>query len=194
MSITCNGCMDTVRTPDTAWYAGTIFSYTVNYVCGTCVSLIPVPERTPVNELQQFSISFGHLICDIGSYGKYQGSGSKQAKIIFKASAKTIINNLPFGKMFLDELYPYYCIDEYIAEIMKTYNETKTTDPKARENLVNIVKAYGPPIAAWLGITVTQGADYNKKEKDGKTSYCMELKITEQEIEEVVKGLERKYR
>lgn len=191
MSITCTGCLDTVRTPDIVWYAGTRFSYTVNYICGTCVSLIPVQQRTFANELQPFSISFGHLMADTGSFGKYQCYGSEKGKVIFWAGTKTILDNLPYGQLFLDELYPFYCIDEYIAKIRKTYKETKETDPKARENLVKAVKAYALPIAARLGVSVTQGMDYRKLEKQGKLEFSIGLKITDQEIDEIVRALEK---
>jgi hypothetical protein len=85
-------------------------------------------------------------------------------------------------------------IKEYVADFMKTYKKTKSTDPSAREKAVKIVKAYGPPIAAWYGVGVTQGTDFKKIEKNGTSSYSLETKITESETELLMKVLEKEFK
>ncbi len=81
------------------------------------MSLIPGEERHPVDELQEFKITFGPVRAELGMTGNYQGYGSTQERPRFWVEKETIERYLPESEAALNQLYPYYCPDEHIAKL-----------------------------------------------------------------------------
>jgi hypothetical protein len=119
MSIDCVGCNQMVCQPDIPWYAGTSFSPLLNYLCGTCVAVLPKASRRPVSAMRDFEITFGPVFADICSHRKYQGYDSRNGRPLFAVSAKTIFENIPYSEWFLEELYPYWCMDWFCEDLLE---------------------------------------------------------------------------
>lgn len=143
MSIECEGCYKTVRQPDTPWYAGTRFSPLFNQLCGTCVAVIPPASRRQVSVMQDFEITFGPLVAEIGLRRNYQGYNSKIARPVFAVSAKAIFDNIPLAEDFLQELYPYWCMDWFCADLNRCNDSNKT---------LFLLWNYREALKAWLSL------------------------------------------
>ena len=155
MSIRCDACRTIIRKPDTAWYAATKYSYRINYVCGTCVSLIPSQRRKPVAGLQIDTVTFGRLMADVGLSGRYQWFGAKQGPPLFCTDATYIRERYAYAEHFLAELHPHYCLKEHVDQIMAAYRRNRKTDETSvPDELFREVKAYGPAIASLIGMKV----------------------------------------
>jgi hypothetical protein len=193
MSMVCEGCGDTITAPEPAWYAGTGHSYTVSFLCHTCVSLIPSINRTMTAALQPFDLSFGHLIAPLGSYNRCQCVGSRQDRVVFSTDADTIRKTIPFSDRLLDALYPFYCIQEYLDEIMTEYKAAKHTEPGAWHRLMQDIQKYGIAIADWLHVPHAATIDRIEIEKTGNLSLVTQNKLSAAEMKAVLKALIKKY-
>jgi len=151
MSIECEICESTIFVPDTVWYAGTLFSPVPATMCGCCASCIPIESRTPALKMQPFSLTFGIVLADCNTARNwYSAAGAINGPVRFSATPETIIRFLPNSDCFLEKLYPYFCIDDFAASVVKTYLEEKDRDPKAREVAVSLLLQFGDAIGAWL--------------------------------------------
>lgn len=194
MSMICKSCLEPICAPEPAWYAGTAHSPTVSYVCGTCVSFIPHKERTMVPDLQPFTITFGHLIAPVGRRNQYQSNGSRQDRVIFSVNTSAIEQAFVFTSAFLDSLYPYYCIDEYISEIMAAYKVEQHSEPGAWQHLVDSIQIYGTAIAAWLDVPCSASHDRIETSADGHVSLIEKNRLSTSELKAVLKELMKKNR
>lgn len=151
MSIDCETCDSTVFVPDSVWYAGTLFSPALSTLCGCCVSCIPPEARIPAKKLQPFAITFGVVLTECNSAGKwYHASNAKNGPARFSSSAEILNSFLPNSELFLKKLFPYYCIDTYIVYTVKKYLREKEHDPGAFETIVRKFLLYGDAIRAWF--------------------------------------------
>ncbi len=151
MSIECELCESTIFVPDTIWYAGTLFSPVPAIMCGCCASCIPIESRTPALKMQPFSLTFGIVLADYNSGRNwYSAAGAINGPVRFSATPEAISRFLPSSRCFLENLYPYFCIDDFAAGIVKTYLEEKDRNPKAREVAVSLLLKYGDAVAGWL--------------------------------------------
>ena len=166
--MTCNGCRQIIRLPDSPWYIGTRYSLMMLNICGTCLRCIPVSERTSVTRLFELDLCIGPIIADVGSQGKFQACGSTQGDPRFLVKATSILEHIPFAEMMLDELDPYFRIPEYTAGIMRTYKAAGgRSNSEATAAVLKEIGYYRVPIAFFAGVTVPEGVHY--EERDGRS-------------------------
>lgn len=182
MSIDCMGCFSTVYQPDTPWYACTGFSPFRNHLCGTCVATLPVEVRKPVTVLQDFEITFGPVITGTGSRRNYNCLESTQGRAVFAVSPQAILDSIPFAESFLEELYPYWCMDTYCQNLVRFEDVEK--------KLSNLWM-HREPVQKWLSLTVPS-VDSNRYNKYGinpgprlEGMRMVEKQLTEQEKKEM---------
>ena len=193
MSCICCTCKEKIRLPDVVWYATSRYNPTTVYVCGTCLSLIPKHEREFVAEQQEFGFSFGPVYSTPGEVWirNWQSLGSRQGAAVFTVkNEKVFADNLPNGQELIDELYPYFCLDVYMENMVKLYRQIHNDDSRI---LFAIVKQYIQSLSEWLGVPVTKGYNSETIKKDGKTIITCEPKATPEEITAVMNALLEKY-
>jgi hypothetical protein len=162
MSAVCCCCKGKVRKPDTLWFAGTRYSPTVNWICGTCLDTVPEHERIEAADAGDFEICFGRVMAETNDCGIYQCSGSKQGKAEFSVDWEVLRNCLPGGEFFLNELYPYYCLDTYVEIVMKRREYIEIpTDREKYQYLVWALCHTGNTLRSALDLTI---------QTDGKTT------------------------
>lgn len=190
MSAICCNCMEKVCKPDILWYAGTRYSPTVNWICGTCLCSIPESERVPVSGIQDFDISFGRVNADTNDNGVYQNTGSKQGPSEFTVEAETLRQRLSRGEYFLYQLYPFYCVREYLEKAVRKLNGQKLDKGQMREYLINAIQNTGSSTEHIINWKL-----YDKngvKETASSSSFKIPIEIPRENAEELLDRLEQK--
>ncbi len=157
MSAICSVCLETIEKPDTIWYAGTRFSWNVQWVCGTCIAKIPEEHRESTNSLRLHDLSFGVLHASTNSQGVYQGMDSTQGPIAFWVRADNIEKVFPEDCDCLCSLYPFYRIDEYLLWLCGLIRSGVYDGPEAAKKLQNTLLLIGRAAESHL---------LNRKEND----------------------------
>jgi len=186
MSAGCSVCGKDIREPDSIWYAGTRFSWNVQWVCGTCLAMIPDSMRHSTGELQLHDISFGVLQAETNRYGVYQGMTSKQGPVIFWVTANDIEAVYPEGCACLASLYPYYRIERHLLWLARQIQLGAFEDPGEHARLVNSLLVIGRAAESYL---LGRGPD--ELVRDVVTPYSLPDELTQEQWEQVaeMKGL-----
>jgi hypothetical protein len=144
MGIKCVGCLDYIRQPDSVWYAGTRFTHFGPFICGTCVSTIPLADRKPIQEERDFEISLGLVQAQSDAQREYQHDGTKYGQALFAVDAKAVWDNIPTAEIFLKQFYPYWCMDWYCVDLLRC---------RRKERALMHLFYYCKPMRAWLALS-----------------------------------------
>jgi hypothetical protein len=117
--------------------------------------------------MQPFSLTFGIVLAEYNTDRNwYSAAGAINGPVRFSATPDTIHRFLPNSECFLKNLYPYFCIDDFAASMVKAYLEEKDRNPKAREAAVALLLKHGDAVAAWL--TWQKALKHGEKEEEIK--------------------------
>ena len=191
MSAICSGCKQKIKKPDTFWYAGTRYSPTINYLCGTCLAFVPKSERVPVTFMQDFRISFGQRLAEVNDQGFYQCNESKPGPIEFWVEPDVLRSRIPCGEFFLYQLYPYYCMEQYVSTITKKLYEQGTDPSQFRQHLVAALQqSPGSTLESILNIRIYGPGMKEDKTLSSSISYSRPVQIPEEIAREMLDKLE----
>jgi hypothetical protein len=147
MEVVCLCCGEDIRPPDEFWCGYTLFSPDVNYLCGNCLKNIPDEHRIRFDEPPMFQILFARRKAEVDDSGNYQDSGSTAEPPEFWVDANIIACYLPSGTLFLQELFPYYCI----AELPKLIHPLiAVPTPENRAKGMSLLCQFGAPLEAFV--------------------------------------------
>lgn len=149
MSVICSVCENTIYAPDSVWYAGTHYSFNVQWLCGTCLAKIPEEKRIPCDELRLFDLSFGVVYADIGSRGAYQWCDSRQGPVRFWVKRDDIDEIYP-ACILLSELYPFYNTENYLRLFAKAIREGKYNSEESNWHLLKDLLLLGRVTESFL--------------------------------------------
>jgi len=147
MSAVCLCCDEDIRPPEEFWCGYTLFSPDVNYLCGNCLESIPDEHRIRFDEPPMFQILFARRRAEIDDSGNYQGSGSTAEPPEFWVDANIIACYMPSGTLFLQELFPYYCIAE-LPKLIHPLLAVPTPDNRAKG--MSLLCQFGAPLEAFV--------------------------------------------
>jgi len=156
MSIICSACGINIQQPETVWYAGTKYSWNVQYVCGTCLDLIPEEERHAANKLREYDITFGVLYATVNSRGWYQQADSGQGPVHFWVKSQVLVSVFSKDVVLTDNLYPYYDPERYCKEIAEAGESGRFNDSKEKNNLNRSLTVYGPFLESFWNVDKTK--------------------------------------
>jgi len=147
MEAVCLCCSENIKSPDEFWCGYTLFSPDANYLCGNCLKLIPDEHRIKFAEPPMFQILFARRKAEVDDSGNYQASGSTAEPPEFWVDANIIACYLPSGTLFLQELFPYYCIAELPKLIHPLF---AVPTPENRVKGMGLLCQFGAPLEAFV--------------------------------------------
>lgn len=190
MSAICAGCKQKIRKPDTFWYAGTRYSPTLNWLCGTCLSTVPQSERVPATSMQDFRISFGQRHAEVNDQGFYQSNGSEPGPIEFWVDADVLRSRIQCGEFFLYQLFPYYCMEQYVCTITKKLYEQGINPSQFRQHIVAALQKAGSTVESTINIRIYGPGMKEDKNLASSISYAIPVTIPEEIAHEMLDKLE----
>jgi hypothetical protein len=190
MSAICAGCKQKIKKPDTFWYAGTRYSPTINFLCGTCLAFVPKSERVPATFMQDFRISFGQRFAEVNDQGFYQSNGSEPGPIEFWVEPDVLRSRIPCGEFFLYQLYPYYCMEQYVCTITKKLYEQGIDSSQFRQHIVTALQNVGSTVESTINIRIYGPGMKEDTSLASSKSIVIPIQIPEELAHEMLDKLE----
>jgi hypothetical protein len=151
MSIECELCDSTIFVPDSVWYAGTLFSPRRVILCGCCASCIPIEERRTVTAVQPIDLTFGVVNAELDATRQwYSAAGAINGQARFAVTGVAVEKYLPNSDCMLKPLFPYFCMDWFVKDLVKDYVDKDKRSAAGRERAVARLMECGCAAREWL--------------------------------------------
>jgi hypothetical protein len=152
MSCWCGVCHENVAQPNSLWYAATATKLRICYICGDCLSLIPLPARHRTDAQRDFDATFGPMRAFVNEKGWYQMHDSKQMAPRFWVAASDLESVFPARCELMEDFYPYIRMERFLDEMVRAHElglwPPWPWEERSREQ---VLREYGPAIRKYLG-------------------------------------------
>jgi len=125
----------------------------MQFICGTCLRDIPDEYRNPTDHKEEFKITFGPLYANVNASGYYQMSECRQGPPQFWVDHEILSSVLRKGQVLTDELYPYYCFDEFCVSLVKSIQNGAYGAEADQIKLYRALTVFGQGLERHLKVT-----------------------------------------
>lgn len=126
---------------------------TTCWICGDCLSLIPVKDRIPTDKQRDFDATFGPMRANVNDRGWYQSCDSSMMSPRFWVSSEALEIAFPPGCKLMTDFYPFVRMERFLEDMVKAEREGLwppwSWEKRSRDQLL---MEFGSPIRKYLGL------------------------------------------